>query len=225
MISVKFVRVSLACFGICVLFAATYAYSPSGEYGLNKTLITLFVPTLCILAGFVVARDGRLHLLLTTSAALAAMTAIVFTIRGHDPSQFAESDVRQRELIITYQNFSFVMALASVWSIDRLARRLPRLDVISVVCLFAFVYFILVSGGRIGVLLVFVTIMIYLWRRTRQRLLAMSLIGTCALVAAIFVLVIENHAIEIVNSPDAPPTLKRMVSHAFLDREGIAFAE
>src|SRR5215471_536396 len=53
MIGVKFVRVSLTCFGMCVLFAATYAYSPSGEYGLNKTLLTLLVPAVCMLAGFV----------------------------------------------------------------------------------------------------------------------------------------------------------------------------
>ena len=224
MIGVKFVRVSLACFGMCVAFAATYAYSPSGEYGLNKTLLTLFVPALCMLAGFVVARDGRLHLLLTTSAVLAAMTAIVFTIRGHDPSLFAE-DERQRDVIINYQNFAFVMALGSVWAIDRWARRLPTPDLASVVGLFVFVYFILQSGGRIGVLLVFLTIMIYLWRRTKDRLLALILIGTYVLLAGAVVLVAQSHATEIANSPDAPATLKRMVYYAFLQPEGNPAAE
>jgi O-antigen ligase len=224
MISVKFVRVSLASFAVCVLFAATYAWSPSGEYGLHKTLLTLIMPALCILAGFVVARDGRLRLLLATSAVLAVVAAIVFTMNGHNSSLFTE-DERQRDVIITYHNFAFVMALGSVWAIDRCARRLPALDLTAVISLLAFVYFILQSGGRIGVLLVFLTIMIFLWRGTRDRVLALFLIGICVLVASALVLVIQSHAVEIANSPDAPATLKRMVYYAFLQREGNATAE
>jgi O-antigen ligase len=219
MISVKFVRLSLASFAVCILFAATYVWSPSGEYGLNKAMLTLFVPALCILAGFVVARDGRLQLLLATSAVLAALTAIVAVMNEHDPSLFAK-DERERDVIINYQNFAFVMALGSVWAIDRWARRLPTPDLVAVIGLFVFVYFILQSGGRLGLLLVFLTGMIFLWRGTRDRLLALILIGICVLVTGAVVLVLQVHAVEIANSPDAPATLKRMVYYAFLQPEG-----
>jgi O-antigen ligase len=220
MIGVKFVRVSFASLVLCSLFAATYAWSPSGEYGLNKTLLTMVVPAICILAGFVVARDGQLRLLIATSAVLAALTAITFIVNGHDPSLLFAEDERQLTVVISYHNFAFVMAMGSVWAVDRFARCLPTLDAISVASLPIFVYFILVSGGRIGLLLVPVVILIFLWRRTRDRLLAAVLFGICVILAGALVLVIQSHAVEIANSVSAPMTLKRIVYYDFLQPAG-----
>ena len=218
-VDAKFIRVLFACLMVSVLFGATYLWSPSGGYGLNKTLLTLFVPALCITAGFVVARDGRLRLSLVSGAMLAGLAAIVFTANGHTPALFAE-DERVRSVIITYHNFAFVMALGGLWAIDRLWRRLPRADIWALMCLLVFVYFIVLSGGRIGLLLVFLTVLIFLWNGTKDRVLAAILLSACFLVIAFIAVVLQSYAREIAFSPDVPATLKRIVLYAFLQREG-----
>jgi O-antigen ligase len=219
-IGVKFVRVSFASLVLCSLFAATYAWSPSGEYGLYKTLLTMVVPPICILAGFVVTRDGRLRLLLAASAVLAGLTATTFIVNGHDPSMLFAEDERQLSIIIGYHNFAFVMALGSVWAIDRFARRLPTLDAPSLAALLIFVYFILVSGGRIGLLLVPLVIVIFLWSRTSDRLLAAALIGICVILASAFVFAIQSYAVEIASDVSVPMTLRRITYYAFLQPTG-----
>jgi O-antigen ligase len=218
-VDTKFIRVLFACLMVSVLFGATYLWSPSGGYGLDKTLLTLFVPALCITAGFVVARDGRLRLLLVSGAMLAGLTAIVFTANGHTPALFVESE-RARGVIITYHNFAFVMALGALWAIDRLWRRLPRADMWALMCLLFFVYFIVLSGGRIGLLLVFLTVLIFLWNGTKGRVLAAILLGACFVIIALIAVVLQSYAREIVLSHEVPATLKRLVFYAFLQREG-----
>ena len=222
-VDAKFIRVLFACLMVSVLFGATYLWSPSGGYGLNKTLLTLFVPALCITAGFVVVRDGRLRLLLVSGAMLAGLAAIVFTANGHTPALFVESE-RARSVIITYHNFAFVMALGALWAIDRLWRRLPRADMWALMCLLFFVYFIVLSGGRIGLLLVLLTVLIFLWNGTKGRVLAAMLLGACFVVIALIAVVLQSYAREIAFSPEVPATLKRLVFYAFLQREGNAAA-
>jgi O-antigen ligase len=218
-VDAKFIRVLFASLMVSVLFGATYVWSPSGGYGLNKTLLTLFVPALCITAGFVVARDGRLRLSVASGTMLAGLTAIVFTANGHTPALFVEGE-RVRSVIITYHNFAFVMALGALWAIDRLWRRLPRADMWALMCLLVFVYFIVLSGGRIGLLLVFLTVLIFLWNGTKDRVLAAILLGACFLVIALIAVVLQSYAREIAFSPEVPATLKRLVFYAFLQREG-----
>lgn len=219
-VDAKFIWVLFASLMMSVLFGATYLWSPSGAYGLNKTLLTLFIPTLCITAGFVVARDGWLRLSLVSGAMLAGLTAIVFTVNGHTPALFAEGE-RVRSVIITYHNFAFVMALGAFWAIDRLWRRLPRADIWALMCLLAFVYFIVLSGGRIGLLLVFLTVLIFVWNGTKDRVLAAILLGACFLVIALIALALQSYANEIVTLvPEVPATLKRIVFYAFLQKEG-----
>ena len=222
-VDAKFIRVLFACLMVSVLFGATYLWSPSGGYGLDKTLLTLFVPALCITAGFVVARDGRLRLSLVSGAMLAGLAAIVFTANGHTPALFVESE-RARSVIITYHNFAFVMALGALWAIDRLWRRLPRADLWALMCLLFFVYFIVLSGGRIGLLLVLLTVLIFLWNGTKGRVLAAMLLGACFVVIALIAVVLQSYAREIAFSPEVPATLKRLVFYAFLQREGNAAA-
>jgi O-antigen ligase len=112
------------------------------------------------------------------------------------------------------------MALGALWAIDRLWRRLPRADMWALMCLLVFVYFIVISGGRIGLLLVFVTVMIFLWNGTKGRVLTAILLGACFLVIALIAVVLQSYAREIVLSHEVPATLKRLVFYAFLQREG-----
>lgn len=215
----RFVRVAYASVVLNSLYAATYAWSPSLDYGMQKTLLTLFMPTMCIAAGYVVARDGYLHLLLTSYAVLAGIMGAVFTANGHTPAMFAEVE-RPREVIITYHNFSFVMAFGAIWAIDRFARRLPKVDIWAIACFGTFTYFILLSGGRIGLLLVILSVFIAAWTRSKDRLLAAILVLAFICLCVVAILIIQAHAYEINNSNAVPTTIKRMVYYAFIQRAG-----
>jgi len=212
-IETSFIRISAASLLVCILCSATFLWSPSEQYGLNKTLLTLFVPALCIAAGFIVAREGQLRFWLASCAVLAGVAGAVLLINNHEPTSFSDS---ARSVIITYQNLSFVMALGAIWAVERFTTRLPRKDIWSAVCFIAFVYFVLRSGGRMGLFLVLLTVFVFVLVRTRTYRQGAVVLIACVLLVGGAAVLIESHAIDIVSSPDVPATVKRTVYYAFL---------
>ncbi|WP_336490109.1 O-antigen ligase family protein [Methylobacterium nigriterrae] len=216
----KFLRVALALVFLDAAYAATYAYSPSGNYGLMKAGLTMLVPALCATAGYLMSRDGRLRLYLASCAVLAGLAGAAFLLNNHNPELFAQSDRTgsgtYHPILITYQNFAFAMALGAVWAVDRFSSRLPRIDLLSGLSFVAFLYFILVSGGRLGLLIVLLTVITYTLMGERSRALRISLIAVIVVVGAVAAAVMSHFALEIVNDRDAPATLKRFVTYAFV---------
>lgn len=216
----KFLRVALALVFLNAAYAATYAYSLSGDYGLTKAALALFVPALCATAGYLVSRDGQLRLCLAACAVLAGLAGTAFLLNDHSPELFARSERTgggaYHPILITYHNFAFVMALGAVWAVDRFSSRLPRIDLLSGLSFVAFFYFILISGGRIGILIVLLTLITYLLTGARGRAFRVSLIAAIVVLGAVAAAVMSHFALDIVNDREAPATLRRFVTYAFV---------
>jgi O-antigen ligase len=220
-IDARFARAAYLFAMLNLFFAVTYFWSPSGAYGFQKALLTLGFPVLCLAVGFLVARDGHIPLFLGSCAMLACVTALVFVMSGHTPEQFSERE-RERTVIITYQNFAFIMALGAIWAIQRLAGRMTAATPCYALLLIGYVYFIILSGGRIGLLLVLVTVGIFLWSSVQNRLLACTLVAMLLLITGLAAYMVSIYAYDIAFSQETPATIRRLVHYAFIQTEHYA---
>jgi O-antigen ligase len=214
----SFVRFGIAFAMLTALYVATSLWSASVVYSAQKTLLTILVPPLCVATGLVVARDEQFDLFLTTSAVLAALVALTFLVNGHTPLQLAGDSARTT--IITYQQFSLLMAFGGLWAITRLIRRWPAIDIWSVLSLLIFVYFILLSGGRTGLLTLLVGALAFTVGAMRGWFLRGVTVGILAGLAIVVVYALEAYAYDIVRDTELPVTLRRLVYNAFIFRSG-----
>jgi O-antigen ligase len=220
-LSIKFIRVAMAWAMLSVMYAATYLYSRSGEYGFDKALLTIFIPSVCVAAGFVLSRDGRLRTSLAWCGVLAVLAAIAFTMNNHTPEMFAQTDrigsgIAYHPVIITYHNFAFVMALGAIWAVDRFSVRLPRVDVLAGLSFLVFSYFIVISGARIGILVVGVTLLLYFLTGALSRSVRMIVIGVILIGGVLGTALMDHYAVELATGRDVPATIQRLVTYAFL---------
>jgi O-antigen ligase len=143
----------------------------------------------------------------------------VFVVNGHTAELFTE-DARTRAVLITYHNFAFVMALGAMWALLRFANRLPRIDLLALGSFAAFNYYILVSGGRIGLLIVIAATLTTLFGKSRSLVFSATVVAAFIVVSLAAIFFIQNYAFEIYSNPDVPATLRRLVYYSFIQGEG-----
>jgi O-antigen ligase len=220
---VSFAKVMLLFGALNVAFAISTLWSPSLDYGPYKAKLTLLIPMTCIAVGYLTTEAGRLRIVLICFAAVAAAAGATFFLNGHTAALFAQ-DERTSTVLITYQNFSLAMALGAIWALDRLTDRLPKIDAISIAFLVCCVLFILVSGGRGGLLIAIIATLAMAIARVRRKWLGAGVAALLIGLLLVLGLVIQSYAHEIWANPDLPQTLRRIVYYSFIQTGAVTDA-
>jgi O-antigen ligase len=111
------------------------------------------------------------------------------------------------------------MALATIWALQSLGRGLGR-NLLAALLGCVFVYFILVSGGRTGLLIVLCGAFAVMYSKVENPFVSLSVFAVLAVLALSGFVLLYVYAYEIARDPEMPATIRRLVHHVFIAREG-----